>query len=157
MKTHSRMIKFAVMGVAMLSMAACATRYRNHGYVPTAAELSEITLGVDTRDTVAETIGPPTASGVLDDSGYIYVRSRIKHFGPTRPEVVDRQVVVIGFDGNGIARNVEQYALEDGRLVPLQRRITDNNIQTGGLLRQLTANLGNFGPSGAPTSSTSGF
>ncbi|MBE1292517.1 MAG: outer membrane protein assembly factor BamE [Rhodobacteraceae bacterium] len=157
MKTQSKVIKYAVMGVAMLSLAACATRYRNHGYVPNAEELAGITLGVDTRDTVVETIGPPTASGVLDDSGYIYVRSRVKHLGPRRPEVVDRQIVVIGFDSRGIARNIEKYALEDGQFVPLQRRITDNGIQTGGLLRQLSTNLGNFGPSGAPTASTGGF
>lgn len=157
MKTRTKMIKYAVMGAAMLSIAACSTRYRNHGYVPSAEELSAITLGVDTRDTVEETIGPPSASGVLDDSGYIYVRSRVKHFGPTRPEVVDRQVVVIGFDTNGIARNVEHYALADGQFVPLQRRITDNGVQTGGLLRQLGTNLGNFGPSGAPTASSGSF
>ncbi|MCP4207013.1 MAG: outer membrane protein assembly factor BamE [Shimia sp.] len=157
MKTRTKVIKYSVMGAAMLSLASCATRYRNHGYVPNKEELSAITLGVDTRDTVAETIGPPTASGVLDDSGYIYVRSRVKHFGPRRPQVVDRQVVVIGFDGKGVARNVEQYALEDGRFVPLQRRITDNGIQTGGLLRQLSSNLGNFAPTGAPTASGGGF
>ncbi|WP_299424641.1 outer membrane protein assembly factor BamE [uncultured Shimia sp.] len=157
MKMRTKVIKYAVMGAAMLSLASCATRYRNHGYVPTEEELASITLGVDTRDTVVETFGPPSASGVLDDSGYIYVRSRIKHFGPTRPEVVDRQVVVIGFDTKGIARNVERYALEDGRFVPLQRRITDNGIETGGLLRQLGANIGNFGPSGAPTASNGSF
>ncbi|WP_294224501.1 outer membrane protein assembly factor BamE [uncultured Shimia sp.] len=157
MKTRTKVIKFAVMGAVLLSLTACSTRYRNHGYVPTEEELASITLGVDTRDTVAETFGPPSASGVLDDSGYIYVRSRVRHLGPIRPEVVDRQVVVIGFDGKGIARNIEHYALEDGRFVPLQRRITDNGIETGGLLRQLGANIGNFGPSGAPTASNGSF
>ncbi len=157
MTTGSKAMKYAVIGAVMLSMAACSTSYRNHGYVPTEEELAAITLGVDTRDTVAETIGPPSASGVLTDSGFFYVRTRIKHFGPRRPEVVDRQVVAIGFDSGGIARNVEHYALEDGQAVPLSRRITDNGIQSSGLIRQLVGNIGNFGPgSGAPTAS-SGF
>ncbi len=153
MNTRYRMIKYAVIGAVIVSLSACTTRYRNHGYVPTELELAEIKLGVDTRDTVRETIGPPSASGVLDDSGYIYVRSRVRHFGPRRPEVVDRQIVAIGFDSRGIARNIEHYALEDGRFVPLSRRITDNGVQTGGLLRQLATNLGNFAPTGAPSQS----
>lgn len=158
MKTGSKTIKFAIIAGLVLSVSACATRYRNHGYVPTAEELASITLGVDTRDTVVETIGPPSASGLLDDGGYIYVRSRIKHFGPRRPEVVDRQIVAIGFDSKGIARNIEQFSLQDGKLVPLKRRITDNGIESGGLLRQLAGNIGNFGPTGgAPTASTGGF
>ncbi len=157
MKTPKLLIKVTVTGALILSLASCATRYRNHGYVPSDEELASITLGVDTRDTIADTVGPPSASGVLDDSGYIYVRSRVKHFGPRRPEVVDRQIVAIGFDSNGIARNIEQYALEDGQVIPLSRRITDNNIQTGGLLRQLGGNLGNFSPLGAPAPGGNSF
>ncbi|WP_422050256.1 outer membrane protein assembly factor BamE [Shimia sp.] len=157
MNTRKTMIKVTVMGALILSLASCATRYRNHGYVPSDEELASITLGVDTRDSIAETFGPPSASGVLNDSGYLYVRSRVKHFGPRRPEVVDRQIVAIGFDGNGIARNIEQYALEDGQVVPLSRRITDNNIQSGGLLRQLGRNLGNFSPIGTPAPGSGDF
>ncbi|MBO9473382.1 MULTISPECIES: outer membrane protein assembly factor BamE [unclassified Shimia] len=157
MKTRKTMIKVTVMGALVLALASCATRYRNHGYVPSAEELASITLGVDTRDTIADTFGPPSASGVLNDSGYLYVRSRVKHFGPRRPEVVDRQIVAIGFDNNGIARNIEQFALEDGQVIPLARRITDNNIESGGLLRQLGRNLGNFSPIGAPAPGSGDF
>jgi outer membrane protein assembly factor BamE (lipoprotein component of BamABCDE complex) len=157
MKTRKTMIKVTVMGALILSLASCATRYRNHGYVPSDEELAAITLGVDTRDTIADTFGPPSAAGVLNDTGYLYVRSRVKHFGPRKPEVVDRKIVAIGFDSNGIARNIEQFALEDGQIVPLARRITDNNIESGGLLRQLGTNIGNFSPIGGPTPSGNDF
>lgn len=157
MRTGSKAMKYAVIGAVLLSMAACSTRYRNHGYVPSDEELAAITLGVDTRDTVAEAIGPPSASGVLTDSGFFYVRTRIKHYGPKRPEVVDRQVVAIGFDSRGIARNVEHYALEDGQVVPLSRRVTDNGIQSNGLIRQLIGNIGNFGPGSGAPSGNGGF
>lgn len=143
---RSKAIKYSILGVLLASTVACTTRYRNHGYVPSQEELAEITLGVDTRDTVSETIGSPSASGVLTDSGYFYVRTRIKHYGPRKPEVVDRQVVAIGFDKSGIARNIEHYALEDGQAVPLARRITDNGIQNTGFIRQLIGNVGNFSP-----------
>jgi len=147
MARGNKAIKYAVLGVLLATSVACTTRYRNHGYVPTASEIDEIALGVDTRDTIADAIGSPTATGMLSDSSYVYVRTKVKHYGPREPEVVERQVVSIDFDTRGVARNVEYYALEDGQAVPLARRITDNGIQSSGFLRQLLANIGNFDPS----------
>ncbi|MGR3711743.1 MAG: outer membrane protein assembly factor BamE [Shimia sp.] len=147
MARGNKAVKFAVFGVILATTVACTTRYRNHGYVPTEAELAEITLGVDTKEAVVDAIGSPSTSGVLTDSNYVYVRTRVKHYGGLEPQVVDRQVVAIGFDQRGIARNVEHYVLADGQAVPLTRRITDNGIQQTGFLRQLLSNIGNFDPS----------
>ncbi|MCP4821637.1 MAG: outer membrane protein assembly factor BamE [Shimia sp.] len=143
----NKAIKYAVLGILLASTVACTTRYRNHGYIPTPAELDEIVLGVDTRDSVSEAVGSPSATGMLSDSSYVYVRTKVKHYGGLEPQVVERQVVAIDFDSRGVARNVQHYALEDGQAVPLARRITDNGIQSSGFLRQLLANIGNFDPS----------
>ncbi|TCL09691.1 Beta-barrel assembly machine subunit BamE [Shimia isoporae] len=147
MARGNKAIKYAVLGVLLATTVACTTRYRNHGYVPTPAELEEVKLGVDTRDTIAEAIGSPSATGMLSDSSYVYVRSKVKHYGARAPEVVERQVVAIDFDSRGVARNLQYYSLEDGQAVPLTRRITDNGIQSSGFLRQLLSNIGNFDPS----------
>jgi outer membrane protein assembly factor BamE (lipoprotein component of BamABCDE complex) len=128
----------------VLLMAGCSSVYRNHGYVPKDEDLSEVIVGVDTRDTVAETVGPPAASGVLDSSGYYYVQSRVRHFAYRRPEVVSREVLAISFDNRGVVRNIERYGLEDGQVVPLARRVTETAETDSGFLRQLLSNLSNF-------------
>lgn len=139
-------IKSAVIAAGiMVVLGACTSQYRNHGYVPTEEDLAEITVGVDTRDTVAETVGTPSASGVLDSSGYYYVRSRVRHYGARKPEVVERRIVAITFDKRGVVRNVEEYALEDGQAVPIARRITDNDLNNQSILGQLLKNIGSFG------------
>jgi hypothetical protein len=43
-------------------LSACAATFTNHGFVPPDAELEQILVGVDTRGTVEETIGPPSAA-----------------------------------------------------------------------------------------------
>ncbi len=131
---------------AIAGLSGCAAQYRNHGYAPSDDQLSDVAVGIDTRDTVAETIGPPTGSGVLNDQGYFYVSSRVRHFGPLEPQIVDRQVVAVSFREDGVVENIERFTLEDGRVVPLSRRITDNNVRNSGLLRQLLVNLRNFDP-----------
>ncbi len=139
-------IKSAVVAVSLLvAVSACTSQYRNHGYVPTEEDLAEVTVGVDTRDTVSETIGAPSAAGVLDSSGYYYVRSRVRHFGARKPEVVERRIVAITFDQRGVVKNVEEYALEDGQAVPISRRVTDNDLDTRGVIAQILKNIGSFG------------
>lgn len=141
------------LGLALVGLTACTAQYRNHGYVPSDEELAAVVVGVDTRDSVAETIGSPSSSGVLDNSGYYYVRSRVKHFGPTRPEVIERQLVAITFSQRGVVQSVERYSLQDGLVVPLSRRVTDNNLTNNSFLQELLKNLGNFDP-GSVFSST---
>lgn len=145
-KQLKSVIRVAAIAALALTVAGCSAVYRNHGYVPTEEELAEIVVGVDTRDSVAETIGSPGASGVLDNSGYYYVASRVKYFGPREPEVVSRELVAISFDQRGVVSNIERFGMEHGQVVPLNRRVTSSSVEDKTFLRQLLGNLGRFNP-----------
>mgnify|MGYP006172747641 CR=1 FL=1 len=129
-------------GVLVLGVAACAPIYRDHGYVPTQEELAAVEVGKDTRETVAEKVGRPSTSGLLNDVGWFYVQSRWKHYGAKAPQEIDRQVVSITFTDAGVVQNVERFGLEDGQVVTLSRRITDTNIKGVSFIRQIMGNLG---------------
>ena len=133
-----------VLGLALLT--ACTPLYRNHGYMPTETELAAFAVGVDTRETVTATIGAPTAGGVLNASGFYYVESRFRHFGPLAPQEIERQVLAISFNAAGVVTNIERFGLEDGQVVTLSRRVTDDNVRDTTFIRQLIGNLGNFDP-----------
>lgn len=152
-KLRGQMCRIAMIGSLVLCVAACSAIYRNHGYVPPAEDLSKVKVGVDTRDSVIETIGAPTSSGVLDNSGFYYVQTRFRHYGPRQPEIVSRELVAISFDQSGVVRNIERFGLEQGQVITLQRRVTESSLEDKTFLRQLLGNLGNFNPATAlPTS-----
>jgi len=134
--------------VVGLTVAGCAAQYRNHGYVPAQEDLDEIIVGVDTRDTVQQTVGSPTSAGLLNDSGYFYVRSRVRSFAYQRPEVVEREVVAISFDQAGVVENIERFGLEDGQLVVLDRRVTKGGDVSPNFLRQLLGAIGRLPQAG---------
>lgn len=134
------------LALVLAAVTGCTPLYRTHGFVPSQTELMMLQPGVDTRDSVTETLGQPTAGGVLDEAGAYYVQSRFRTLGPFEPQVVERQVVAMAFDAEGILRNIERYGLEDGRAVPLERRITDDGLRDTTFIRQLMGNLGNFNP-----------
>lgn len=137
-------IRVAVTLLALAGVSACSATYRNHGYVPDDDELAEITVGVDSRDSVIELVGAPAVSGVLSDGRIYYIKSRVRHFGAMEPKVIDREVLAVSFDSANVVSNIERFTLEDGHVVPLSRRVTDTTIENKGFLRQLLGNIGNF-------------
>ncbi|MDU8946083.1 outer membrane protein assembly factor BamE [Ovoidimarina sediminis] len=130
------------MVAALLVLTSCSATYRNHGYMPPEEDLQNVIVGVDTRDTVASAVGRPGVSGILDDSGWYYVRSRYRNFAWRAPEEIDREVLAISFDDTGVVTNIETFGLERGRVVRLSRRVTTPNTQGVGFLRQAFGNLG---------------
>ena len=136
--------KRALAGVCLAAVVNCTPLYRDHGYVPLDEDLATIDVGRDTKDSVLEKVGAPSTAGLLEDSGYYYVSSRVKTVGAAKPKVIDRQIVAITFSSNGVVRNIERFGLEDGRVVPLSRRVTDDTGASRTFLRQLIGNLGRF-------------
>ena len=141
-------LRFAIAAAALLSLGACSASYRNHGYVPPQEDLEQISIGVDTRASVQETLGPAASSSVVGDTGLYYVRSRVRSFAIMEPQVIEREVIAISFDGRGVVRNVERFGLEKGQVVPLARRVTDSGVTNKTFLRQLLGNLGRYNPQG---------
>lgn len=142
MARHNRRIAGAIAALALALLAACQPLVRNHGFVPLEEDLAGIAVGVDTRETVAGKVGVPGAGGVIDGGGYYYVRSRWETLAWRAPREADRQVVAITFDQGGRVANIERFGLENGRVVPLSRRVTETSIRNISFIRQLMGNIG---------------
>lgn len=129
-------------GVALV-LAACSPVMRYHGYAPTDADLAQIQVGRDTRETVEAAIGRPGMGGVMEGSGWFYVQSDWRQSGWRAPEEVDRQVVAISFDSRGRVSNIERFGTERGEVITLSRRITDTGPRPS-VLSQVFRVLGQF-------------
>jgi outer membrane protein assembly factor BamE (lipoprotein component of BamABCDE complex) len=138
-RTGARALGFAVV---LAAAAGCTRIERFHGFAPTDADLSVVQVGQSTKDSVLASFGPPLSDGTLENNAIYYVSSQFSHFGALAPEEVDRQVVAIRFDGSDVVRNVTRYTLEDGQVVALDRRVTEDGINDVTFLGQL---LGSFG------------
>ena len=129
-------------GLMCATLVACSATFVNHGYIPPEEDLAFITPGIDSRSSLEDSIGLPSASGVIRDDTWFYIASRVRNYAYRAPEVIERQIVAISFDTEGTVTNVEQFGLEDGQLITLSRRVTDTNIQDITFLRQLMRNFG---------------
>lgn len=130
----------------LLALFACSPVQRFHGYAPDDIQLAEIEVGRDTRESVAEKVGRPGLSGVMEGSSWYYVQSDWVERGWRAPLEVNREVVAISFDNGGRVANIERFGLEDGEVVPLSRRVTSTGPTGMTILRQLLGNFGQFNP-----------
>lgn len=142
-------LRWGIVALFCLSLAACAGRFRDHGYIPPPEDLEQIVVGIDTRSSVEETLGSASSSSVIGDGSIYFVRSRIRTFATLKPEVVEREVLAISFDDAGVVTNLETFGLERGQVVPLTRRVTSSGVRDTTFLRQLLGNLGRFSPAAA--------
>ena len=100
--------------------------------------------GFDDAGTVEEILGRPSSSGVLRDSAWYYVQSTVENYTYNPPRVVDRTVLAVQFDQNGVVRDIQRYGLEDGRIINLTTRTTETGGREMGVLEQLFGNLLNL-------------
>lgn len=129
-----------------LFVTGCTPVYRHHGYVPPEEDLALVQIGQTSQFDLEGMIGRPGSQGLLEGSSWFYVGSRWRHYGAMRPNEISREVVAIHFAPDGTVSNVERFGMEQGRIVVLSRRVTDSNITSVSLIRQLMGNIGNFNP-----------
>ena len=137
----------SVAGIGLAALLAglvtgCSPVVRQHGYAPVAEQLAEIRPGVDTRETVQRKIGRPASSGIFTDNGWYYVSSTVERLTYHAPKVVDRRVVAITFGPNDVVASVNEYGLQDGRVIDLATETTPTHGRQLTILEQAFGNLG---------------
>ncbi len=143
-------VKAGLMAALLFVLAGCAAIIVSHGYAPTEAELKAIKVGVDDKASVEQAIGRPGATGVIGDDIWYYMSSKVRNYTYKAPKVIDRQLVAIRFDKNGRVANIERFTLKDGRVIALNRRVTDTGIKGVSFIGQMLGNIGNVNLSDQP-------
>ncbi|MCB1404175.1 MAG: outer membrane protein assembly factor BamE, partial [Rhodobacteraceae bacterium] len=92
-------------------------------------------------ESVEAALGRPSSSGLLRDSSWYYVQSTVESYTYNKPRVIDRVVLAVDFNANGVVEGMTRYGLEDGRIVNLTTRTTETGGRRMGVLEQLFGNL----------------
>ena len=87
-------------------------------------------------------MGRPTVTGVMRDEAWFYSAYRVSSFAYRAPRIVEREIVAVSFDDEGVVQNIERFALEDGEVVTLSRRVTESGISDVTLIDQILRNFG---------------
>lgn len=142
MHRSMRALRTSLVGLALgLGLAACSATFNNHGYFPPPEDLAQVDVG-DTREAVAAAIGTPGSAGVMRDEAWFYTAYRVRNYAYRPPQITERQILAVSFDGAGRVANIEEFGLEDGQIVQLSRRVTTSSVREISFLSSILANFG---------------
>lgn len=133
-----------VLGIAAAALVACSPRIDTRGNLPDPETVLEVQPGVHDRNQVVNILGTPSTVATFEDDTWYYVSRRTEQIAFFKPEVVDQQVLVVKFDGNGLVSDMKVYGLEDGRVIEPVGRTTPTSGRELTVLQQLFGNIGRF-------------
>ncbi len=127
----------AVLAATML-LAACQPTVLHHGYLPRKGDLEQLREGMSKTE-VEALLGSPSTTATIDsvNDSYYYISSTTRQTAFLRPQEVDRRVLAIRFDRNGLVKSFALYGLEDGQVVNINDRETPAAGKELGILQSL--------------------
>lgn len=133
---------------ASLLLSACENPVRVRGQIPDPEIVEAISPGVQNRQDVVELLGSPSTISTFEDRKWYYIGQKSTQFAFKKPNVLERSILVITFDGTGYVDEKTVYSLADGRDIDPVDRITPTEGRELTVWQQLLGNLGRL-PSGA--------
>lgn len=131
-------------GIFGLFLGACEQGIQVRGNLPDPELVSKIDPGVHSRADIAELLGSPSTISSFQDSKWYYIGQKTTQFAFFAPEVLERSVVEVSFDGNGVVAETKTYTLADGQDIDPVARVTPTEGKKITFLQQLIGNLGRF-------------
>lgn len=131
------------LGGALIA-SGCSPIVDSHGYLPVSADVAEIAVGSDTKDSILERLGEPTSKGVNGDNSWYYVSYTVSTFAFFAPKVTERQILAVSFNGADRVSAVNTYGLENGVVIDLNTGETVTGGRSLTFWQQMLGNVGNF-------------
>lgn len=138
------MIRPAALAAAALmgALTACAPIVSSHGFTAINATPAEVKVAEDTKSTVLERLGSPSAVSTFDPNTWFYMSQSVQRLAFHRPRVTKRDVVAVSFDEAEKVKSVNTYTLSDGKVIAWNGRETPTRGRQLTILEQLLGTVG---------------
>ncbi|MEM7221361.1 MAG: outer membrane protein assembly factor BamE [Pseudomonadota bacterium] len=130
--------------LTLLATQGCGGNLQVHGHIPDPDVVSQISPGSDTRQSVVDLLGTPSTISTFEDQTWYYIGQKTEQFAFMKPDVIERQILVVSFSDTGFVEETRNYALEHGRVIDPVTRETPTEGKELTFLQQMFGNFGRF-------------
>jgi len=142
-RTSSFFSAATLLGTVMM-LSACSSQYATRGNLPDPERLAELIPGeVHARD-VAEILGTPSTFSTFGGESWYYISERVEYYAFLEPEILERKVVAVTFDKDGLIKSVDKRDNQEGRKIQFIERKTATAGNEITFFEQIFGNLGRF-------------
>jgi outer membrane protein assembly factor BamE (lipoprotein component of BamABCDE complex) len=132
----------AVAGIAA-ALAACAPIRATSGYQAIEHNPKDMKVGADTKSTVLDQLGSPSAQSTFDPNVWYYISQNSAEVGYHKPHITRRAIVAITFDKDSEkVTKIDTYSLKDGKVMAYNGRETPTRGREISAIEQLLGNVG---------------
>src|SRR3546814_21200364 len=103
-----------MLACATIALSACGSGVQLRGNTPDPEDVAVIKAGVQSRQDVVDLLGSPSAVSTFEDRKWYYIGQKTQEIAFMKPEVVDRQVLVITSDDTGLVETGSEPWRERG-------------------------------------------
>mgnify|MGYP000093615567 FL=1 len=140
----------AVFAAAVLALAfatsACTPLTSYSGFQAIEAKPADMKVGEDSKSTLMEKLGSPSAVSTFDNNTWYYISQTTDRVAFYYPRVIKRDVVAIKFNpADEKVASVNTYTLRDGKVIAYNGRETPTRGREMTILEQLLGNVGRGG------------
>ena len=128
---------------AVLGLGACTPITSYQGFQAVEANPKDVAVGTDTKSTVLERLGSPSAVAAFDPNTWFYVTQISESVAFRTPNVRRRDIVAIAFNKEDEkVASVNNYSLKDGHVIAFNGRQTPTRGRELSVLEQLIGTIG---------------
>lgn len=137
-----RIAALALSSVILLGACTPITSYQ--GFQAVEANPKDVKVGVDSKETVMDRLGSPSAVATFDPNTWFYISQISDQMAFHKADVRKRDIVAINFNkSDDKVLGVNTYTLKDGHIVAFNRRATPTRGRELSIIEQILGNIGN--------------
>ena len=131
--------------IAVVLIAGCSTQLISRGNMPEKRIVDSIRVGINNRAQVLAILGSPSVRATFDQETWLYVGTKTrKTLSFLSDEILERQVLAIRFNKQGIVQKIERFDKNDGQEIKVVKRKTPTRGKELTVIEQLLGNVGRF-------------
>jgi outer membrane protein assembly factor BamE (lipoprotein component of BamABCDE complex) len=133
----------AALACAAAALSACAPVIGRQGFQVQDVSPKDLKIGTDTKTSVMEKIGSPSAVATFDQNTWYYISQSTERYTYHKARITGRDVTVMSFDKDSDKLvKIDTLGLKDGRRLAYNTRETPTRGRSLTVLEQLLGSVG---------------
>lgn len=139
-----------ILPALLLAASGCTAIKNNQGYIVDTDLVDSVQPGVDTKQSIARSLGRPTERSMWDDNVWYYISRNTSQRAFFRPVPTAQNILILTFDENEVVQTVERRGLENAVSIDPSGKRTPTLGRESSLFDDIFGNIGSVGGVGAP-------
>lgn len=137
---------FLMVCIAFVAITGCEGRIDVRGSKPDPKFVREIMPGIHKKSDVQRRLGTPSTVAMFDNEVWYYINGRIKTVSFFEPTLLERKILIIRFNKNGVVKKIEYKDTTEQKPAEFVQRKTPTKGKELNALQQIFGNIGKFKP-----------